>query len=124
MTAAATAERRVFAACSFCMKPNTDVGTLVAGPGVYICDECVDLCAQLIAGKPVEVPQLTPWERTDSVEKALEALPLVAATSEQVEENLTQWVRRARALGATWAKVGEALAMTRQSAWERFSGEE
>jgi hypothetical protein len=33
-------------------------------------------------------------------------------------------VRRARALGATWARIGDALGMTRQSAWERFSGEE
>jgi hypothetical protein len=33
-------------------------------------------------------------------------------------------VHRARALGATWARIGEALGMTRQSAWERFSGEE
>jgi hypothetical protein len=41
-----------------------------------------------------------------------------------VEQHLTGWVRRARALGATWARIGEALGMTRQSAWERFSGEE
>jgi len=121
---AETTERRVIAACSFCMKPNTEVGRLVAGPGVYICDECVDLCAQLIAGEPTPTPHLAAWERTDSVDRALETLPLVAAASEQVEQNLAQWVRRARALGATWAKIGAALAMTRQSAWERFSGED
>jgi isopropylmalate/homocitrate/citramalate synthase len=40
-----------------------------------------------------------------------------------VEENLVEWVRKARALGATWARIGETLGMTRQSAWERFSGE-
>jgi len=33
-------------------------------------------------------------------------------------------VRRARALGVTWARIGETLGMARQSAWERFSGEE
>ena len=44
--------------------------------------------------------------------------------SAQVEQNLTGWVRRARALGVTWARIGAALGMTRQSAWERFSGEE
>jgi hypothetical protein len=54
----------------------------------------------------------------------LEILPLVAAAGTQVEQNLMGWVGRARALGATWARIGEALGMTRQSAWERFSGEE
>lgn len=33
-------------------------------------------------------------------------------------------VLKARALGVTWARIGETLGMTRQSAWERFSGEE
>lgn len=133
MTAAT--EQRVFAACSFCLKPNTEVGKLVAGPGVYICNECVDLCVQLIAIKPdasphddsphdAPAPQVDPWERVDSVEMALELLPRMAAVSGQIEENLTQVVRRARTLGATWARIGEALGMTRQSAWERFSGEE
>jgi hypothetical protein len=41
-----------------------------------------------------------------------------------VEQNLTGWVRRAGELGVTWARIGAALGMTRQSAWERFSGEE
>jgi hypothetical protein len=31
---------------------------------------------------------------------------------------------KARAMGVTWARIGEALGITRQSAWERFSGEE
>ena len=34
--------------CSFCNKPQSEVGTLIAGPGVYICDECVDLCQSII----------------------------------------------------------------------------
>jgi len=45
----------VIAACSFCLKPNTDVGRLVAVPGVFICDECVALRAELIKGKPAWV---------------------------------------------------------------------
>ena len=143
----ATTEQGVFAACSFCLKPNTQVKRMVAGPGVYICDECVGLCAQLVAAElpdreataqpepePRTAPRdaqparvkarVNPWERIDDVERALELLPRIAAVSGQVEENLTQAVRRARALGATWARIGAALDMTRQSAWERFSGEE
>ncbi|HKS98325.1 MAG TPA: ClpX C4-type zinc finger protein [Rugosimonospora sp.] len=112
------------AICSFCLKPNTEVTTLVAGPGVYICDGCVALCVQVIDGKPASVPQLAIWEYVETVEDALASLPRVAAAGAQVEQNLAGWVRRARALGATWARIGEALGMTRQSAWERFSGEE
>ncbi len=34
--------------CSFCNKTQGQVRKLIAGPGVYICDECVDLCADII----------------------------------------------------------------------------
>ncbi len=112
------------AACSFCLKPNSEVDTLVAGPGVFICAGCVDLCRQVIEGKPAQVPQLAPWDHVHDVQEVLTTLPRLAKASAQVEENLVGWVRRARALGASWARIGAALEMTRQSAWERFSGEE
>ena len=35
--------------CSFCGKHQRQVKRLVAGPGVYICNECVDLCVESIA---------------------------------------------------------------------------
>ncbi|MCI4624996.1 MAG: ATP-dependent Clp protease ATP-binding subunit ClpX [Candidatus Magnetoovum sp. WYHC-5] len=35
--------------CSFCGKSQTEVKKLIAGPSVYICDECVDLCNDIIA---------------------------------------------------------------------------
>ena len=34
--------------CSFCGKTQEQVRKLVAGPGVYICDECIDLCAEIV----------------------------------------------------------------------------
>ncbi len=34
--------------CSFCGKPQTDAKRLIAGPGAYICDECVRLCIDII----------------------------------------------------------------------------
>lgn len=124
-----TAAEKVFTAlCSFCGKPNTQVAKLVAGPGVYICDECVALC-QLIIGesqpssKPGPVAHLRTWELTGDVNAVLESLPRVARAADQVEQDLAGWVGRARELGATWARIGEALGMTRQSAWARFSGE-
>ena len=36
-------------ACSFCGKGQKQVKKLVAGPGVYICDECIDLCNEILA---------------------------------------------------------------------------
>ena len=34
--------------CSFCGKTQEQVKKLVAGPGVYICDECIELCNEII----------------------------------------------------------------------------
>lgn len=34
--------------CSFCGKGETEVKVLVAGPNVYICDECVSICQELV----------------------------------------------------------------------------
>jgi len=118
------ADPPVIASCSFCGKPNTQVAALVAGPGVYICDECVGLCQQVIADRPASVPRLMPWEQATDLAAVLENLPRIARAAGLVEETLTGWVRRARELGGTWARIGEALGMTRQSAWARFSGEE
>ena len=37
-----------FAVCSFCGKPQDKVRRIIAGPGVFICDECVELCKDII----------------------------------------------------------------------------
>ena len=34
--------------CSFCNKSQEQVRKLIAGPNVYICDECIDICAEII----------------------------------------------------------------------------
>ena len=34
--------------CSFCGKSQKQVIKLIAGPGVYICDECIELCVEII----------------------------------------------------------------------------
>ena len=112
------------AACSFCLKPAPEIAKLVAGPGVFICNECVDLCQEIIGQHPDSVPDPAAWERDMSDEDLLKHLPRVAAAGAQVEQQLTRWVRMARSRGITWTRIGAALSMTRQSAWERFSGEE
>jgi hypothetical protein len=120
----AVTEELVSASCSFCLKPSNKVNRLVAGPGVFICNECVDLCGQIIASPPSLPPRLTSWEEDLDLKAVLSSLPRMAAAGAQVESNLSRYVKRAKELGATWAAIGMSLGMTRQSAWERFSGEE
>lgn len=115
------------ASCSFCSRAHTEVGTLVAGPGVYICDECVALCAQLVADRPettapAPVRPIAPWEAEAGLDAVLASLPRVARAGDQAQYTLKQYVGKARQLGATWAAIGRALGVERQSAWERFSG--
>jgi hypothetical protein len=112
--------------CSFCATDEAAVNKIIAGPGIYICDGCVALCNTILeedrqtGGKQ---PQLPGWESM-SDQELLDHLPRVAQVAEQVEANLRQWVQRAWQRGVTWARIGAALDMTRQSAWGRFSGEE
>ena len=120
-----TAPRRHIAACSFCFKSNTVVEALIAGPGVFICDGCVGLCQQILGDTPGRDPvSLSPFEKMEDPEQLLANLPQIAAAGAQVEQYLASGVRRARQLGTTWARIGVTLGMTRQSAWERFSGED
>ncbi|MCI5727416.1 MAG: ATP-dependent Clp protease ATP-binding subunit ClpX [Clostridium sp.] len=43
--------------CSFCGKGQEQVKRLIAGPGVYICDECIELCSDIIADEAEETLQ-------------------------------------------------------------------
>jgi ATP-dependent Clp protease ATP-binding subunit ClpX len=46
--------------CSFCGKSQEEVKKLVAGPNVYICDECIDLCNEIITEDPAEAAKQAP----------------------------------------------------------------
>jgi hypothetical protein len=117
--------------CSFCGKASSQVEKVIAGPGVYICNECVGLCTDILRAEaeteqgqpPVPKAQRPAWEgMTD--EQILELLPRIAAVGAQTEANLQQLIDILRERRVTWARIGAALQITRQSAWERFSGEE
>ena len=45
--------------CSFCGKSQKQVKKLIAGPGVYICDECIDLCNEIIEEELTDTSELT-----------------------------------------------------------------
>jgi hypothetical protein len=111
--------------CSFCGKSSSEVSKMVAGPGVHICNECVGLAGSIIEeyrDKPADA-RLPGWgSLTD--EEMLSHIPRVAAVAGQVEGNLRSWIQELRRRGVTWTRIGAALGISRQSAWERFSGEE
>ncbi len=44
--------------CSFCGKSQKQVKKLIAGPGVYICDECIDLCNEIIEEELAETSEV------------------------------------------------------------------
>ena len=114
--------------CSFCAKLSSDVAKVIAGPGVYICSECVGLCSDILRDerqKPSEPgTQLPAWDETMTDDQILDLLPRIAAVGAQTEANLQRLVTILRERRVTWARIGAALQITRQSAWERFSGEE
>ena len=63
--------------CSFCGKAQEQVKKLIAGPGVYICDECIELCNEIIEE-----------ELNDDVEVELDSLP----RPKEIKEILDQYV--------------------------------
>lgn len=65
--------------CSFCGKGQGEVKKLIAGPGVFICDECVDLCNDIIA------------EDYDADEENSQGLPSLLKP-EEIKELLDQYV--------------------------------
>jgi ClpX C4-type zinc finger len=109
--------------CSFCTKPADQVGTLVAGAGVFICNECVELCALVIANKGSSgpAPRVPLWDQIED-QALLDHLPRIEAVRDQVDDDLRAWVAEARRRGLSWDRIGGTLGMKRQSAWERFAG--
>jgi hypothetical protein len=114
--------------CSFCAKPGSEVEKVIAGPGVYICNECVGLCNDILGAEQAEpsapTTEIPAWEESMTEEQIIDLLPRIAAVGAQTEANLQRLVTILRGRRVTWARIGAALQITRQSAWERFSGEE
>lgn len=120
MSAVANVAARIW--CSFCGKSNTEVDKLVAGPGVQICNGCIALAEAIIeeySDKPDEL-RLPIWESLND-QQMLDHIPRMAVVAHQVETDLRCWVQELRRRHVTWSRIGEALGITRQSAWERFS---
>lgn len=75
------------------------------------------------SGNPDDPRSLQAWTGLSDDELLAEMVPAHAA-HEHVDRAVARHVAALRARGLSWARIGEALGMTRQSAWERFSGED
>ena len=88
---AASSEKALY--CSFCGKSQHEVKKLIAGPSVFICDECIDLCNDIIRD---ELPGI------ESVKASSDDLP----TPAQLKSNLDNYV-----IGQDAAKRALAVAV-------------
>ncbi len=84
--------------CSFCGKSQEQVRKLIAGPGVYICDECVDLCNEILdeelfdsSAAPQPVPrreQAPEKRRTRSADISLNQIPKPREIKKYLDEHV------------------------------------
>ena len=110
--------------CSFCGKTQHKVKALVAGPGVAICDACVELCNSVIAAIPEgseRKPVKADWLDAYPTEQMLSMLGGMAKVYDDVSNRLRHSVDILRARKVSWEAIGKALGVSRQAAWERFS---
>jgi hypothetical protein len=117
---AAQASRRVYR-CSFCAKSQTEVRTLVAGPGVFICDECLELGQSFVGRKAATdtapnsmLPEGAPTEQL------LKTLAGYNGAFEAVDAGMQDIVDILREREVSWATIGQTLGVSRQAAWKRF----
>jgi hypothetical protein len=81
--------------------------------GICIYDACVDKCVAVLGqAVPAEPPSLPEWALMWD-DELLERIPSTSATN--IEAGLRDRVRELRDRGMSWARIGVALGMTRQS---------
>lgn len=85
--------------CSFCRKSQSEVKKLIAGPGVYICNECIDICNEIIEDDMAALGDVAAGERKHKRSAATqEPLPpadarMVKLFIRQIEEFLDENAR-------------------------------
>jgi ATP-dependent Clp protease ATP-binding subunit ClpX len=74
--------------CSFCGKSQKQVKKLIAGPGVYICDECIDLCNEIIEEELAEPSELK-WDSLPKPREIYEFLDSYVIGQEKAKKGLS-----------------------------------
>ena len=75
--------------CSFCGKNQNEVRKLIAGPSVYICNECIDLCNDIIQEEINEVSEEKEEERFLVPKEIKETLDDYVISQEEAKKNLS-----------------------------------
>ena len=70
--------------CSFCDKGEDDVQKLIAGPGVYICNECIELCKEIMIEELGELDDLDSGYSVDNIAKQLKPQEIRAILDQYV----------------------------------------
>ena len=116
-------QKAAYRRCSFCGKGQDRVQKLIAGPGVYICDQCIGLCVEVLESDS-RVRNLSIAANSEAMDVLLDELRINAAGLKQSEEQLQRAISLLRRNQVPWSRIGEAIGTSRQAAWERFSGED
>ncbi len=69
--------------CSFCGKSSSEAGQLVAGPGVFICDECIETCHNMLNPKVIPTRKAKKDDQVDT---------LFLPTPKEIKEKLDEYV--------------------------------
>lgn len=104
--------------CSFCRRDHLRVAKLVGGPGVYLCDGCHELARKALDGEAIA--GFAGWDTMDD-EALLASLGPAIACADAVERSVGDQVRVLRDRGISWARIGAALGVSRQAAWQRWA---
>jgi ATP-dependent Clp protease ATP-binding subunit ClpX len=133
--------------CSFCGKTQREVTKLIAGPGVYICNECVGLCNEILSEEAIadrardatrpgpDRARLRPSAKPSKGQAPAPAYPSQLSTNllldllrgtmttlTRVEADVGRKVAAARSRGVGWDAIGGTLGLSPQDAEERFGG--
>ncbi len=76
--------------CSFCGKSHSEVKKLIAGPGVYICNECIDVCSGIMSKELANISRDVGESTTSSINEILDAENLM--TPAEIFELLNDYV--------------------------------
>lgn len=119
--------------CSFCGKSQEQVRKLIAGPGVYICDECVELCNEILdeelldanaANSSPPKPEQTPKRRTNSANLSLNQIPKPREIKNYLDEHVIGQDEAKKVLSVAVYNHYKRLAVAQGRANEKSPGED